>query len=263
MGTAPTPVLVSTYGTGNSLDGQITRDSIDDLVGAMASKVLVYLLAKKITPGTTPFVDRLGNTITNHTPSASKTTSDANFNNHTSITLSNSDNLPFTTAAGGFGDGTPPIAMTNSFSIIAGIRAASLAASGLYGDGLSSNGGVFVGMNSSGTLLVGINGTTDLSVASFFSAATTYAFYYSYDSATKIHRYGVNSTSAVAQTTGTATRTSQGTSASCNPFGEYSSANSAFTFNRFILFNKAYLNGAVPADDAAFGNLVAAYAAYL
>lgn len=265
MGTAPTPILVSTYGTGNSADGAITRDAIDDLVAGMSSHLLVYLLAKKITPGSTAFVDRLGNTITNNTPSGSKTTSDTNFNNHTSITLASGDTNPFHTAAGGYGIGTPPIAMPNSFSIVAGIRgpASFSGGAGLYGDGTNANGGVAIGAGASGNLIALINGTTDISIASFFATSTTYAFFYSYDSATKIHRYGLNSVANVAQSTGTATRGSQGTSTICYPFGEYSAASSQFTFNRWMLFNKAFLNGAVPSDDAAFANLVAAYAAYL
>lgn len=114
-----------------------------------------------------------------------------------------------------------------------------------------------------GNLTALINGTTDITIASFFAASTTYVFFYSYDSATKIHRYGLNSTSSMSQTTGTATRSSQGTSTVCYPFGEYSTAYSQFTFDRWILFNKAYLNGAVPADDAAFADLVASHAAFI
>jgi hypothetical protein len=265
MGIAPTPILVSTYGAGNSADGTITRDAIDDLVGAMSSHLLIYLLAKKITPGTTGFVDRLANAITNNTPSATKTTSDSNFGGHTSITLSSSDTNPFHTAAGGFGIGAPPIAMPNSFSIVAGIRgpASFSGGAGLYGDGLSSNGGIAVGAGSSGNLIALINGSIDISIASFFATNTTYVFFYSYDSATKIHRYGLNSVTNVSQTTGTATRTSQGTSTLCYPFGEYSGASSQFTFNRWMLFGKAYLNGAVPSDDATFANLVSNYAGFI
>jgi hypothetical protein len=264
MGTAPTPVLVSTYGTGNSADGQITRDAIDDLVGSMSSHLLIYLLAKKITPGTTPFVDRLGNTINQATSHATKNNSDANFNGHASITLSSSDTAPFTTAIGGIGIGIPPIPMPNSFSIIAGMRAATYSGgAGIYGDGTSSNGGVGIGVGSSANLIALINGTQDLNVANFFPINTTFVFFYSYDASNKIHRYGLNNTAAFSQMTGSATRTSQGTSTICYPFGEYSSAYSQFAFNRWMLFNKAYLNGVTPLDDAVFGNLVAAYSSYL
>ena len=264
MGTAPTPILVSTYGAGNSQDGSITRDAIDDLVAGMSSHLLIYLSAKKITPGTAPFVDRLGNAITQHTPNATKNMSDANFNGHASVTLSTTDVAPFYTSAGGIGIGTPPVAMTNSFSLVAGIRAPSIVASGIYGDGTSSNGGIGIGMGSSGNLIALINGTTDINVGSFFSSGVTAAFYYSYDATTKIHRFGMNTTSSVSQLTGTATRTSQGASTVCYPFGEYNTgADSGFAFNRWILFNKAYLNGAAPSDDAAFTNLISTYATYI
>jgi hypothetical protein len=263
MGTAPTPILVSTYGTGNSQDGSITRDAIDDLVAGMSSHLLIYLSAKKITPGTVPFVDRLGNAITQATSHATKNNSDSNFGNHPTITLSSSDAPPYWTNAGGIGIGAPPIAMSNSFSVIAGLRAGILAASGLYGDGTSSNGGVMLGMGGSGNLLVGIGGTQEVNIASFFTLNTTCVFFYSYDASTKIHRYGLNSTLSYGQTTGTTTRTSQGASTTCYPFGEYSSAESQFTYNRWMLFNKAYLNGVVPSDDAAFSGLVSAYATYI
>jgi len=166
--------------------------------------------------------------------------------------------------AGGIGIGTPPVAMTNSFSLVAGIRAPSIVASGIYGDGTSSNGGIGIGMGSSGNLIALINGTTDINVGSFFSSGVTAAFYYSYDATTKIHRFGMNTTSSVSQLTGTATRTSQGASTVCYPFGEYNTgADSGFAFNRWILFNKAYLNGAAPSDDAAFTNLISTYATYI
>jgi hypothetical protein len=264
MGIAPTPILVSSYGTGNSLDGQITRDPIDDLVAGMSSHLLIYLLAKKITPGTTPFVDRLGNTINQSTTHATKNASDPNFGNHASITLSFNDDPPFWTAAGGIGIGTPPIPMSNSFSIVAGLRSTTFSGgSGLYGDGTSSNGGVMLGAGTSGNLLVGINGTVEVNAASFFSLNSTCVFFYSYDATTKAHRYGIDNASSFTQISGTAARTSQGTSTICYPFGEYSSAESQFTFNRWILFNKAYLNNTTPTDDIAFTNLVSAYSAYI
>jgi hypothetical protein len=264
MGIAPTPVLVSSYGTGNSLDGQITRDPIDDIVAGMSSHLLIYLLAKKITPGTTPFVDRLGNTINQSTSHATKNTSDPNFGNHASITLSINDAPPYWTTAGGIGTGIPPIAMTNSYSVVTGVRVAATSNNGgLYGDGTSSNGGVLLGMGSSGNLIASISGTQEVNAANFFSANTTYVFFYSYDAATKSHRYGLNSATSANLTNGSATRTSQGTTTTCYPFGEYSSAESQFSWNRWMLFNKAYLNGAVASDDATFANLVSTYAGYL
>jgi hypothetical protein len=264
MGIAPTPILVSTTGTGNPLDGSITRDAIDDLVGAMSSHLLIYLYANKITPGTTAFVDRLGNTLSQHNPDATKNSADSNFGGHPSITLSSSDGIPFTTTAGGFGIGTPPISGPTSFSVVASLRVAATAnAGGIYGDGISGTSDFYLGMGSSGNLIADISGTLDLNVASFFAANTTYAFFYSYDSATKIHRYGVNSTASLSQTTGTGSRTTHGTSTFITPFSQPTGGFSQFTFNRWIAFNKAYLNGAVPSDDAAFANLVSAYAAYL
>ncbi len=154
--------------------------------------------------------------------------------------------------------------MPNSFSIVAGLRVASTSNNGgIYGDGTSSNGGVSLGMGTSGNFVVNVNGTNDVNGAAFFAANTTYVLWYSYDSATKIHRYGVNSTSGGAQVTGTGTRSSQGTSTVCYPFSEYSSAVSQFIFERWTLWNKAFMNGSVLADDAAFSNLISSYAAYI
>ncbi|HEX3666875.1 MAG TPA: hypothetical protein VHU23_16745 [Rhizomicrobium sp.] len=265
MGIAPTPILVSSYGTGNSLDGQITRDPIDDLVAGMSSHLLIYLLAKKIPPGTTPFVDRLGNTINQSTSHATKTASDPNFGNHPSITLSFSDDPPYWTAAGGIGISTLPIAMSNSFTILTGVRVAAITNNGgLYGDGTSSNGGVQLGMGTTGNFFADINGTREVNASNFFTANTTYALFYSYDATTKIHRYGINNASSYTQVQGSMTRTSQGTSTVCYPFSQYSgSAESQFIWNRWMLFNKAYLNGAIPSDDATFVNLVSSYTSYL
>ncbi len=266
MGIAPTPVLVSATGIGNSADGKITRDSIDDLIGAMQSHLLIYLRAVKITPANASFVDALGNTVTAQTSGVTKNSSDANFNNHSSITLNDANNQ-YAMAAGGIGIGTPPIAMPNSFTVLAGLRSASSFAgvsSCLYGDGTNANGGVALYVGTSGNLVAQVNGSAELSVASAFATSTTYAFWYSYDAATKIHRYGMNNTTVLAQATGAQNRTSQGASTVCYPFGYYSSGTCGYwSFNRWALFGKAYMNGAVPSDDAAFTNLVANYAAYI
>ncbi|MGH6876772.1 MAG: hypothetical protein ACREHV_05250, partial [Rhizomicrobium sp.] len=65
--------------------------------------------------------------------------------------------------------------------------------------------------------------------------------------------------------TATYTRNGAGTGTVCYPFGIYTDGGSGVagnqSFNRWTLWNKAFLNGSVPADDAAFTNLVTAYAA--
>ncbi|HEY1615121.1 MAG TPA: hypothetical protein VGF97_15660 [Rhizomicrobium sp.] len=266
MGTAPVPVLVSATATGNALDGKITRSPIDDLFAQMSSHLLIYLRASKIDPSKSQIVDALGNAITASTSGVTKNVADTNFSGHESITLNNSTNT-YTTQSGGIGIGSPPVAMSNSFSIVAGLRSPnsfSGTSSCIYGDGTSSNGGCALYVGTSGNLNASINGTVELSVSSALATATTYAFWYSYDASTKTHRYGLNSPNSLAQTTGSQSRTSQGTSTICYPFGFYSSGTCGFwSFNRWAIFNKAYMNGAIPADDMAFSNLISAYAAYI
>ena len=268
MGSAPTPILVSTYGSGNSADGAITRDYIDDLIAGMSSHLLIYLYAKKITPGTTAFVDRLGNTVTNATTGSTKNNSDSNFNGHASITFDNTNN-PFTFAAGGIGIGTPPIAMTNSFTFMAGVRpSTSSTIQMLYGDTAGTSGSVSETVfyfDSSGDLRYAVGTSSYTNLGLLLAAGTTGVIWISFDSATNILRAGVNSTSIALQATTTYNRTGAGTSTVCTPFGfPGGGGNSGYQgFNRWALFNKAYMNGLVPSDDAAFSNLISSYAEYL
>jgi hypothetical protein len=156
------------------------------------------------------------------------------------------------------------IAMTNSFSIVAGLRMTSAATSSIYGDGTSSNGGVGIYGNSSGQFIVGIDGTNEVGVNGVFPVNTTQVFWYSYDAVAKVHRYGINSGAVAGQIGGSASRTSQGTSTVCNPFGYYSSGSAGYwAYHRWMLFNKAFMNGAVAADDQQFAALIATYANYI
>jgi len=269
MGVAPTPVTVSATGTGNSADGKISRNAIDDLIAGMSSKLLIYLRAVKINPASGAFPDALGNTVTAVT-TATKNTSDPNFNGHESITFNSGALNQYAMAAGGIGIGTPPIAMTNSFTVVAGIHAGSFAANGLFGDTAGTTNQALNGiyLQASGNLVVDIGGTGGAVTLSgtqpLLASGSTGIVWISYDAATNIVRAGCNS-SAI-QLTGTSiyTRNGANTSTVCYPFNYQNSGTPGNqSFNRWLLFNKAYLNGAVAADDAAFSNLISAYAAYI
>lgn len=263
MGTAPIPVIVAAAAKGNAADGSISRNSVDDYFASMESNLLLLLRATKISVTATSIVDALGNPITAAT-GTTKSNSDSNFNNHETITFAGNSNQ-YATNVGGIGIGTPPIAMPNSFSIVAGVRATSFAtASSLYGDGLSSNGGVGIFCTNAGGLNAQVGSSVEVNAASVFPLNTTQVFWYSYDASTKIHRYGINNTATINQVVGSATRTSQGSSTVCYPFGYYSSGNSGhWAFHRWALFGKAYMNGAVASDDQQFSGLIATYKSYL
>jgi hypothetical protein len=272
MGTAPTPVLVSASGTGNSADGKITRDAIDDLIGAMSSKLLIYLRAAKMSTIRSSFVDALGNTVTcNLSGDCTYSASDPNFNNHASITFNDpGGSNTYQMAAGGIGIGTPPIAMTNSFTVMAGIHLPSSldAAQSLYGDNAVTNGpnnesGIY--LNASGDLVFNVGGSGGGYADSVLLAPnSTGVVWVSFDAATSIVRAGLNNTTVAMQNTMTFNRTGSNTGTVCYPFGYWTSgAAGNSSWNRWTLWNKAFMNGSVPADDAAFTNLVANYAAYI
>lgn len=263
MGVAPIPVILAAQGKGNSADGSIVRNALDDYFGTMQSQLLILLRADKINVAATSIVDALGNAITAKTGPI-KNNSDSNFNSHPTITFSNNGDQ-YATAAGGIGIGAPPIAMPNSFTYVAGVRMTnnSVLAS-LYGDGLTSNGGVGSYVNTDGSFHAQVNNVQEVGVSGLFSVSTTYVFWYSYDALTKIHRWGLNSSGITGQATGSQTRTSQGTSTVCYPFGFYSSGLCGYwAFHRWALFGKAYMNGAVAADDQQFAGLIQTYKTYL
>lgn len=270
MGTAPTPVLVSSTGAGNSTDGQITRDSIDDLIGAMSSHLLIYLRAKKMSTIKTNFPDALGNTVTcGYVSDCTYTASDSNFNSKPSIAFNGSESSNmYTMGAGSIGIGIAPVAMTNSFTVMAGIHAGNASVNSLYGDTAGTTNqalsGVYLGASGNPTVNIGGSGgaVTLSGSLPLLAAGSTGVVWCSYDGATNIVRMGCNSTAVQLAGTATYTRNGAGTGTICYPFG-YQNIGVAGnqSFNRWTLWNKAYMNGSVPADDAAFANLVAAYTA--
>jgi hypothetical protein len=273
MGTAPTAVLVSSVGTGNSADGVISRDAIDDLIGAMSSHLLIYLRAKKMSAIKSSFVDALGNTVTcNQTSECTYTASDSNFNSHPSITFNNpSGTGVYQMAAGGIGVGSLPVAMTNAFTMLCAIHLPSSpdSVNSLYGDGAGTNGpsnetGAY--LTSTGGLAFNIGGTGGGAglTGVLLAPGATGVVWVSFDSATSIVRAGVNNTTVAMQATMPYNRTGAGTGTVCYPFGYFTSGNAGnSSWNRWTLWNKAFMNGSVPADDAAFTNLVQQYAAYV
>jgi hypothetical protein len=273
MGTAPTPVLVSSAGTGNSADGVISRDAIDDLIGGMSSKLLIYLRAKKMSTIKASFVDALGNAVTcNQTSECTYAASDSNFNSHPSITFNNpSGTGMYQMAAGGIGIGTPPVAMTDSFTIMTCVHLPSSpdSVNSLYGDNAGTSGPsaeTGASLTSTGALSFNIGGTGGGSglTGVLLAPGATGVVWVSFDSATSIVRAGIDNTTVAMLATMTYNRTGAGTGTVCYPFGYFTIGNAGnSSWNRWTLWNKAFMNGSVPADDAAFTNLVAQYAAYL
>jgi len=120
-------------------------------------------------------------------------------------------------------------------------------------------------LNTAGELIFNVGGTGGTYTGGvLLSPGTTGVIWVSFDATTGIMRAGENNINVVEQNTMTYNRTGAGTSTVCYPFSFQNSGNAGNQgLNRWMLFNKAYMNSSVPSDDAAFTNLVSEYAGYL
>jgi hypothetical protein len=268
MGTAPIAIRLDNAATGNSADGQIHRNPVDDALAAMSSKLLILLRAEMINVASASIIDSLGNPVT-ATVGSTKTTNDANFNGHTSLTNSNVNNQ-YTMNAGGIGISASPQPMTNSFTVLYGLHypSSSDSVNAIYGDvAATSDGGNITGfyLDGSGNLKYSLGDTTFTTLASgLVSAGSTNVVWVSVDSSTGTLRCGANSGAVAALHTLSQKRTGAGTGTVCYPITYGNSGNSGNTsWHRWALFNKSFMNGAVPGDDAQFGALINTYAAYI
>jgi hypothetical protein len=270
MGALPIPVRLDVKATGNSADGQIHRNVVDDALGAMASKLLVLLRAETITPANSSILDSLGNPIANRNTSGVKTASDANFNGNTSLSIIGGVSNMFQTTANELGatGGAGP-AMTNSFSLVTGLRVPTGSLLPIFGDNAVTSDGSDVSgfyIDTNGKLNGGVGTTSNFSTQTFgYTINTTAVVWLSYDASTGIFRCGCNSALTQYQTTLANTRTGAGSGTAVYPFGYRTSStptNNSY-FHRWTLFNKAFLNGAVPPDDAQFTALVNLYTNFI
>lgn len=272
MGALPTQIRLDLAATGNSADGQIHRNAVDDAFGAMASKLLLLLRADTINVAQAGILDAMGNPITALT-TGTKNSANSNFNGLPSITPPPSSSKPYTSIANSLGNPSAGAVPTLSYTVLAGIHIPSSptgSAMGLYGDNLDTSDGGNVGgaymQSSNGNLvfIVGGSGSPYFvnTPVSGLSLGETIALWLSWDNATKILRVGING-GGIAYQTGTIvnTRTTGNqTTALVTPFSEGNGAAGGLSFHRWALFNKAFMNGSVPADDAQFSALVSAYA---
>jgi len=269
MGALPTPIRMDSKATGNSADGQITRNVVDDAFAAMSSKLLLLMRADKISVTSSNIIDAMGNPLTQVTSGLSKLASDPNFNSQPSITQGNQTNQ-YTASANSIGNPSAGTAVTNSFTVLTGIRYPSSpsSANSLYGDNAgTTDSGNITGfyLDGSGNLKYSIGLTTFQQLAAgLVAAGNTYVLWISYDAVTGIFRAGVNSPAVVAQLTQSVKRNGASSSTVCHPFGYSTSGGSGnISWHRWALFNKAFLNGSVPADDAQFSALVNLYATFI
>lgn len=269
MGTAPTIIRLDSLATGNPADGQIHRNIVDDAFGAMASKLLIFLRASTMSPTSAAVLDALGNSFTS-TGNMTKSTSDSNFNNHESITFNASTFNPYVSAAGGIGIGAAPQPMTNSFTVLAGMRCAPSSNTCLYGDNAGTSDGANKSgfyMNSTGKLsgIIGNSGIPGATSIGFPSGGQAGVVWVSYDASTSIVRAGANGPAIAYQSSAlSAFHNGAGTSTVVYPFAyQTGGASGSLSFHRWALFNKAFMNGAVPGDDAQFGALINLYSNYI
>lgn len=263
--------------TGNA-NGYI--DTVDQAVQALGTEsganicthVLAYMRAKMwSSPGAAGLIDRLGNPVSvgTYAGNATQSASDSNFNGQASINLSavatagSGNNAPYK-IAGGTRLNQSLTTMPASFTVIASLRgnASPGAVNNLFGtsDGIRSY------FDNAGDLQFSPNnGTTLATVSGALSAATTTLFWYSWDNAAQLLRYGKNS-SLVIGSTSVAASYSPTSGDTVQPFG-LSGLNSGTTFNGYfeglLLLDKAYMNGAVPSDDALFTSLISTWDALI
>ena len=269
MGALPAPIRLDVKATGNSADGQIHRNVVDDALGAMASKLLLLLRADTINIASSSIVDAMGNPITQVTTGLTKSNSDAHFSNNPSITQGNQINQ-YTASANSIGNPSAGSAMTNSFTMLAGLYYPSSpdGVNGIYGDNAgTSDSGNITGfyLDGSGDLKYSIGAVTFQNLAAgLLTPGNTYVLWISYDASTGIFRVGKNSPNVAAQLTQAVTRTGAGSATVCHPWTYSTSGQSGnISWHRWALFNKAFMNGAVPADDAQFSALVNLYSSFI
>jgi hypothetical protein len=239
--------------------------------GNVATHVLGYLRARMFAataPLSAGIVDRLANPITlgTYAGDATKNAADANFNGQASIDLSplngvgSGNNCPLQLGPG-FRLNAALTTMPGSWTVVSACRLVSspAATSNFFG----SSDGIWGYFNNTGTLEWRVDGSHGYSVSGALTPGTAAVIWYSWDNSALTFRFGVNSGATVSQQT-IAYSYSPVANDKVFPFG-FTSLNggNAFDgqFEGWLLLDKAYMNGSVPADDAAFGNMIAAYAA--
>lgn len=253
-------------------------DAVDRAVYALGtsspaspSHVLAYLRAKKFAatiPLSSEIVDRLGNPITvgTYASSATKNASDSNFNGLPSIDLSplnglGSGNNSCMQLAGGYRLNGSLTTMPASFTVAASVRVNASPPS--VHNFCGSSDGLWGYFDSSGNLQFRPDGTHGITLASLLPATTTSVVWYSWDNSTYVLRGGRNSSTVSVSAMGSYAY-SPTPGDHIQPFGytALNSGNSFFgQFEGWLLLDKAYMNGSVPADDALFTTLISTWAA--
>ena len=254
-------------------------DTVDRAVYALGtsspaspSHVLAYIRAKKWPTGTgfgSGLVDRLGNPVSSgaYAADAAKNASDANFGGLPSVDLTplngvgGGNNSPFE-IAGGLRLNQSLSEMPSSFTVAAAVRqvASGPSVQNLFGtsDGIwsyfNASGGFNFTSNNNGS------GST-LSQSGMLTPGTAAVIWYSWDNAAVTFRCGRGSTSILGCSTITVGY-SPSSGDKVHPFG-YTSINTGQCFygqfEGFLLLDKAYMNGSVPADDALFTTLISTW----
>lgn len=241
------------------------------------SHVLAYIRAKRwptVSGFTSGLVDRLGNPVSSgstYAANAVKNATDANFNGQSSIDLTSVSSAGassgLATMGPGFGlNGTGYTTLPTSFTFAASLRLNSSGApsvNNIY----STSEGNSVYCTAAGAMQCYIGGSTDANFTTVTAPpGTAVVSWMSYDSSTKIWRAGYNTSTVLQTHTGTHTYTPTAND-KIGLFCYDAQLNNGQCFSGqfegYLVLDKAYMNGSVPADDAQFTTLISTWAALI
>jgi hypothetical protein len=246
-------------------NGAIRTDPVDVAIDNLGeSNIVTYLRAKTLlTPGSS-ITDRLNNSVTVADTNMTYNASDANFNGQPTVSTSSCTQNPMRTATlglnGSFG------AMPASFTVCAVLRRSSshtdyvlsqVATAQKFITYFNPGGNFNWDTNFGGT---DSSGSTGATVA--LAINTSAVIWFSWDNTAMIMRYGAGSASALYTSSAGSNAFLPQTGAALSILGGKDNPGSGQqfegTFAMYAILNGAYMNGAVPANDALFTNLIAA-----
>ena len=173
--------------------------------------------------------------------------------------LGSSENSPFQMGPA-FGFNGYQAGMTASFTVVASVRW-SFPAGGV-GNLFGSSDGLWGYFDGSGDFIFRPDGTHSTQVNGLLTMGAATVIWYSWDNAAQILRVGKNSATTLQQSSNAGVYSPSPTG-KINPFG-YTGINQGNCFaGQFegMVVLKPYMNGAVPADDQLFANLITTWAA--
>ena len=249
--------------------------AVEALGGAVTSgdicpHVLAYIRAKMWVGGSlTTVVDRKNNAVASGTGAGSvgKNVTDANFNGQASLDFApingvSGSGSPFQMGPGLRLNGTQagPAA---SFTVAASVRWSAAPTSGV-GNLFGSTDGIWGYFDNSGQLNFRADGTHATQTTPLLTLNAAAVVWWSWDNAASLLRASVNNTTIAFSATNAGTHTPSG-SGKIQPYRLSLNGGNSFAGQSegLLYLDKAYMNGAVAADDALFTTLISTWAALI